>query len=57
MVAKAHALGRRAHVHACSTEGIRHALDAGFDTIIHCNFYDPDNRYAFTPDLARRIAD
>jgi imidazolonepropionase-like amidohydrolase len=56
-VGEAHAAGRLAAAHASSTSGIVNALDADFDMIIHCNFHDPDGRYVFRPEIARRIAD
>ena len=57
VVGEAHAAGRLAAAHASSTAGIANALDAGFDMLIHCNVHDPDGRYVFRPELARRIAD
>ena len=52
----AHLLGRKALAHCGSTEGIRMALETGFDVIVHAHFNEPDGRSNFQPELARRIA-
>ncbi|MBI3978409.1 MAG: amidohydrolase family protein [Chloroflexi bacterium] len=56
-VEEASGAGRLAAAHALGTAGIRNALDAGFDMIVHGYFHDADGRYAFNADLARRVAD
>lgn len=55
-VDEAHRAGKLAAAHALCTQGIVNALDAGFDMIVHGYFYESDGRYAFRPDVARRIA-
>lgn len=57
VVDEAHACGRLAAAHASGLAGIVNALDAGFDMLIHCSFYDTTGRHTFKPDVARRIAD
>lgn len=52
----AHLLGKKALAHCGSTEGIRMALEAGFDVIVHAHFNEPDGRSIFQPELARRLA-
>ena len=70
---EAHAWGRIAVAHATGNLGIARCLDAGFDLISHCSFYEPEpherawpdpfrrrldfGRYAYRADIARRIAD
>ena len=52
----AHLLGKKALAHCGSTEGIRMALEAGFDVIVHAHFNEPGGRLNFQPKLARRLA-
>jgi imidazolonepropionase-like amidohydrolase len=56
-VEEAHAANRLAAAHCSCTAGMVNALDAGFDMIIHGNFHDPDGRFVFDRDVAKRIAD
>jgi imidazolonepropionase-like amidohydrolase len=56
-VDEAHANGKKAIAHVSSTEGMRRVLDAKFDVMFHCHFYNPDGTLAFQEDVARRIAD
>lgn len=56
-VGEAHACGRTAVSHASSNAGIENSLDAGFDMIAHCSFYEPDGSYSYRSDLGRRIVD
>ena len=56
-VEEAHAADRLAAAHCSCTAGMVNAIDAGFDMIIHGNFHDPDGRFVFDRDVARRIAD
>lgn len=56
-VDEAHAHGRLTAAHVSCTAAILKTLDAGFDMLIHCDFHEPDGRYIFQPDIARRIAD
>ena len=55
-VEEAHTCGRLAAAHALCTAGIVSALEAGFDMIVHCYFHEPDGRYVFEPEVAKRIA-
>ena len=57
LVDEAHACGRLAAAHASGLAGIVNSLDAGFDMIIHCSFYDTAGRHSFKEDVARQIAD
>ena len=52
----AHLLGKKALAHCGSTEGIRMALEAGFDVIVHAHFNEPGGSLNFQPELARRLA-
>jgi imidazolonepropionase-like amidohydrolase len=54
---EAHENGKPAIAHVSATEGIRRTLDAGFDVIFHCHFYEADSTLNYQDDLARRIAD
>jgi imidazolonepropionase-like amidohydrolase len=57
VVDEAHSANRLAGAHCSCTAGVVNALDAGVDMIIHGNFNDPDGRFVFDADVARRIAD
>jgi imidazolonepropionase-like amidohydrolase len=57
VVEEAHSANRLAAAHCSCTAGMLNALDAGVDMIIHGNFHDPDGRFVFDKDVARRIAD
>ena len=50
-----HKFGKHAAAHCSSSQGIVNSLDAGLDTIIHANFYEPDGAYKFRPEIAERI--
>lgn len=54
---EAHENGKPAIAHVSATEGIRRTLDANFDVIFHCHFYEADSTLNYQDDLARRIAD
>ena len=57
VVADAHRLGKRAAAHAHGSEGIARAVAAGFDTIEHCSFMQPDRRLGPPdPGLLERMA-
>ena len=56
-VEEAHAADRLAAAHCSCTAGMVNSLEAGFDMIIHGNFHDPDGRFVFDRDVAKRIAD
>lgn len=57
IVDEAHALGRPVAAHALNNVAIENVIDAGFDMIIHCNFYGPSGEFEWRPDLATRIAE
>jgi imidazolonepropionase-like amidohydrolase len=57
IVDEAHARERRVWGHCTATTGIERALNASFDVIAHCQFFEPDGTLAFDERLARRIAD
>jgi imidazolonepropionase-like amidohydrolase len=54
---EAHENGKPAIAHVSATEGIRRTLDADFDVIFHCHFYEADGTLKYDDELARRIAD
>ena len=54
---EAHENGKPAIAHVSATEGIRRTLDANFDVIFHCHFYEANSTLNYQDDLARRIAD
>lgn len=54
---EAHENGKPAIAHVSATEGIRRTLDAHFDVIFHCHFYEADSTLNYQDDLAGRIAD
>jgi len=54
---EAHENGKPAIAHVSATEGIRRTLDADFDVIFHCHFYEADSTLAYDDELARRIVD
>jgi imidazolonepropionase-like amidohydrolase len=56
-VDEAHAIGKHAIAHSTATAGTRRVLDAGFDVIFHCHFYEPDGSQRYQDEVARRIAD
>ena len=53
---EAHSLGMRCAGHALCTSAVRSVLAAGFDMIIHGDFYRPDGTYEFDETLADEIA-
>ena len=56
IVDEAHRFGRLTAAHCASTQGIKHALDAGVDMIIHCVFEDETGMYEFNEPLAEQMA-
>lgn len=55
-VEDAHRLGLRVIGHCNATEGIRNALEAGVDTIAHCNWLGADRgTIDYRPELADRM--
>lgn len=54
---EAHANGKLAVAHSSATEGHRRCLDAGFDIIYHCHFYEADGTLKYDEDVAQRLAD
>jgi imidazolonepropionase-like amidohydrolase len=57
MVDDAHRLGRHVAAHCLGVEGMRHAVEAGVDTIEHGNWLDESgDRHAFDEELAKRMA-
>lgn len=57
LVSEARRLERRTAAHVLSFEGIRRALDAGIDTLEHCNFQDEHGVWDFDEALVQRIVD
>ena len=58
IVEDAHRLGRRVAAHCLGTEGIANAVDAGVDTVEHCNWLDAGGgAVAFDEGVARRMAE
>jgi imidazolonepropionase-like amidohydrolase len=56
IVDEAHRFGRLTAAHCASTQGIKNALDAGVDMIIHCVFEDETGMYEFNEPLAEQMA-
>jgi imidazolonepropionase-like amidohydrolase len=54
---EAHANGKLVVAHSSATEGHRRCLDAGFDIIYHCHFYEADGTLRYDAEVARRLAD
>jgi imidazolonepropionase-like amidohydrolase len=54
---EAHANGKLVVAHSSATEGHRRCLDAGFDIIYHCHFYEADGTLRYDEEVARRLAD
>ena len=57
IVDEAHNRGKLTTAHACATEGMRRALDAGVDMMEHALFVEPDDSYVFDASIAERIAE
>jgi imidazolonepropionase-like amidohydrolase len=58
IVEDAHRLGRRVAAHCLGTEGIANAVEAGVDTVEHCNWLDAGGEaVAFDESAARRMAE
>ncbi|MDH7568855.1 MAG: amidohydrolase family protein [Armatimonadota bacterium] len=56
-VSEAHRLGKRVAAHVLATEGIAMALEAGVDTLEHCNWLGTEaDSIDFQPALARDMA-
>jgi imidazolonepropionase-like amidohydrolase len=53
---EAHRFGRLTAAHCASIQGIKNALDAGVDMIIHCVFEDETGMYEFNEPLAEQLA-
>jgi imidazolonepropionase-like amidohydrolase len=56
IVDEAHKFGRLTAAHCSSMQGIKNALDAEVDMIIHCVFEDETGMYDFREDLAEQLA-
>jgi len=56
IVDEAHRFGRLTAAHCASMQGIKNALDAEVDMIIHCVFEDETGMYEFREDLADQLA-
>jgi imidazolonepropionase-like amidohydrolase len=56
IVDEAHAFGKPTAAHCTSSQGVRNAVEAGIDTIIHCTFAEPDGTPVFHQELAEQIA-
>lgn len=56
IVDEAHRSGRLTAAHCASMQGIKNALDAEVDMIIHCVFEDETGMYGFREDLAEQLA-
>ena len=58
IVEDAHRLGRRVAAHCLGTEGIANAVEAGVDTVEHCDWLDAGGEaVAFDEGVARRMAE
>jgi imidazolonepropionase-like amidohydrolase len=56
IVEEAHRFGKLTAAHCASMQGIKNALDAGVDMIIHCVFEDETGMYEFNEALAEQLA-
>ncbi len=56
IVDEAHRFGKLTAAHCASAQGIKNALDAEVDMIIHCVFEDETGMYEFREDLAEQLA-
>ncbi|MCZ6538897.1 MAG: amidohydrolase family protein, partial [Chloroflexi bacterium] len=56
IVDEAHRFGKLTAAHCASMQGIKNALDAEVDMIIHCVFEDETGMYEFREDLAEQLA-
>ncbi len=56
IVNEAHRFGKLTAAHCASMQGIKNALDAGVDMIIHCVFEDETGMYEFNEPLAEQLA-
>lgn len=56
IVEEAHRLGKRTAAHAHGTQGMRRAVDAGFDYVAHASFVGEDGTTMFDPSLADEMA-
>ena len=57
IVNEAHKFGKHTAAHCVSLQGIKNALDAGIDTLIHCVFLDAEGAAAPDLDVVKRIAE
>jgi imidazolonepropionase-like amidohydrolase len=56
IVEEAHRFGKLTAAHCASMQGIKNALDAGVEMIIHCVFEDETGMYEFNEPLAEQLA-
>ncbi len=56
IVDEAHRFRKLTAAHCASMQGIKNALDAGVDMIIHCVFEDETGMYEFNEPLAEQLA-
>jgi imidazolonepropionase-like amidohydrolase len=56
-VNEAHLASRKTVAHCTATEGIRRALVADFDVIVHAHFRQADGGLVFQPDVASQLAE
>jgi imidazolonepropionase-like amidohydrolase len=56
IVDEAHRFGKLTAAHCASMQGIKNALDASVDMIIHCVFEDETGMYKFNEPLAEQLA-
>ena len=56
IVDEAHRLGKHTAAHAHGTQGIRRAVEAGFDYIAHASFVGEDGLTAFDPRIADEMS-
>ena len=52
-----HKFGKHAAAHCTNSQAMINCLDAGIDTIIHARYYEPDGRWVYHDEIARRMAD
>ena len=57
LVVEAHTRNRQVFGHCTAVEGIRRAVEAGFDVIAHCQFLVPDGSTRFDEPLVKRMVD
>ena len=52
-----HKFGKHAAAHCTNSQAMINCLDAGIDTIIHARYYEPDGRWVYHDEIARRMVD